>query len=311
MFPDWVQDISAPRGTEEKRFWIFSHLTLQSIPVSGHHADFYGPKSHRLQLLLGAEWLDSTHPVDAAHPAPTYGADFHMDGKDGAGRVLVHHSVPPVCLHNLLTLHHTVHRVQGKPLHAQHLLQVLLQLQAGTAQLRSEWGARLQRGVQRAVHQLSDHTKRGNHLYSQKEWRLWIYWWIQPSPRTQATQLLCTELHSTSPIIKQHILRRTEMFFTYYGKVSNISSVIGSFLKPKHRFSNQILLLVLYWTPLLWEGVLFAPTQFPKSHSSHTGRLYIFFLQMSSFIWCSKITSRHLGSVKWLMASFQNHQRNH
>lgn len=109
------------------------------MPVSGHHADFCGPKSCRLQFLLGADWLDSTTPVDAAHPAPTYGADFHTDCKDGAGRVLVHHSVPPDCLHNLLTLHHTVHRVQGKPLHAQHLLQVLLQLQAGTAQHRSEW----------------------------------------------------------------------------------------------------------------------------------------------------------------------------
>lgn len=79
-------------------------------------------QSHvRSNFCLGAEWLDPSGCVDAAHPAPTYGAEFYMDGKDGAGRALVHHSVPPVCLHNLLTLHHAMRRLQGKPLHAQHL----------------------------------------------------------------------------------------------------------------------------------------------------------------------------------------------
>lgn len=62
---------------------------------------------------------------------------------------------------------------------------------------------------------------------------------IHSSPRPQETQLLCTELPSTSPIIKLHILKRTEMFFTYYGKISNISSVTGSFLKSKHRFNSH------------------------------------------------------------------------
>lgn len=82
---------------------------------------------------------------DTGLPAPTYGADFHMDGEDGvgAGRVLVHEgvthcSVPPAHLHDPLALDHAVHSVQRKPLHIHPLLWVLLQLQTGTRQHRSQ-----------------------------------------------------------------------------------------------------------------------------------------------------------------------------
>lgn len=68
----------------------------------------------------------------------TESADFHADSEDGvgAGGALVHQgeghcSAPAARVHQLLTLGHAVHGVQGQPLHVHPLLRVLLQLPTG------------------------------------------------------------------------------------------------------------------------------------------------------------------------------------
>lgn len=126
-----------------------------------------------------------------------------------------------------------------------------------------------------------------------REKELKVCWLIQTSPaRPWETQVLCAEPPSASPVIKLCILKENwNVFHLLRQRLQYLSTHRELFLKAKHRLSSHRHCHRCCANPSALRGWLDPADKTPKVTPS-TLRI---FLQISSFLRCSKILLRHLG----------------